>query len=739
MKKLFRYISLSAVALTAAAVLPSCSMEEPFNTDGEGLLTINTEINGDVVKTRAQVEGEELENLRKNCVIYIENGKGVIRKFKGVDNIPASIKLQTGAYVAEAWSGDSVSASFSSKFYRGYQTFNINEGQNSLTLKCNIANVLVSVDPASLDVALTNLKVTFWHSRGELVFTEQNIRTDKGYFMMPNADKDLSYKIEGTKSDGSAYLKEGTIPDVKRAHEYVMTLAQDEQEVEDGGAMIRIKIADIPLIEETFEICPGPAVRGIEFNMDEQIASTEKNFNDYYVNVKTYEGLSSVILTFSDNFKGITGGNILNGNVKGEMEALGITYEHLQSVDAAASAGDQDIKVDEVIIKFSKEFLNSLPESNTEYVITIEGVDEKHREGKSTLRIANSSEAVEVLYPVSTVPAPTDDLLAIGARKATLYGLINDPENAVDYGIKYRVQGTSEWTEAYPANSRMTRAAATQYTVELTGLQPGTTYEYISFCKDYDSNAVMKFATEKEFTLENASFEEWSEYTATVLFGSKKQVVLPGGTGDKTTSFWGSGNEGSATVNKTLTNKYDGLKRTGTYSARLASDQSAGILAAGNIFVGEYAKTDGTNGVLNLGREYNGSHPTGVRVYCNYRPGTVDILKDNNIDIKQGDKDHGQVYIALTSGPMEVRTKDKYLVTPDRSEVIAYGQVTLTDDYGDEGELKQLDVKFEYNDKAKTQRPTHIVIVATAAKFGDYFSGSSTSVMILDDFSLIYE
>ena len=741
MKKISKFLFRSAVALTVAAILPSCAMEEPFTVDGEGSLTITTEINGDVIKTRA-IEADELAELRKNCVVYIENSKGVIRKYKGVDNIPESIRLQTGSYVAEAWSGDSVSASFSAKFYRGCQDFNISQGSNSLTLKCNIANVVVSVDPESLDVSLDKLKVTFSHSRDQLEFTEANIPDAKGYFMMPNADKDLNYKIEGVKKDGSPYVREGIIPDVQRAHEYCMKITEDEQVIDQGGALIKIVIADIPLIEETVEIFPGPSVRGLGFNMDEQVASVDRIFSDTHVYVKAYQGLSSILLSFSENFKDMPAqGNLLDGSFKSQLDAKGITFTRRNSTDAAASADGEGVEVDEIFINFSKDFLQNLPVSSTEYVITIEAIDDLHREGKATLRIANSSDAVEVLAPVSTVAPDFNDPWAIGAHKAVIPGLVNDAENVVKYGIKYREQGSnSEWIEVYPsaAQSKRTRATQLPFTVTITGLEAGKTYEYKAFSDDYDSPAVMTFTTESVYQIPNASFEDWSSYTASTMFGNRS-VVLPGSTGNKSTSYWGSGNEGSATVGKTLTNSFEDLKRTGKYSARLASDQSAGVLAAGNIFVGEYVKTVGTNGVLSVGREYNGSHPTKVRVYCNYRPGSVDILKDTSLPIVKNGKDHGQIYIGLTSGPMELRTEDKFLFTPERDEVLAYGEVTFTDNYGDDNELKPVEITFNYNEKAKTQRPTHLVIVCTAAKYGDYFSGSSKSVMIIDDVELIYE
>lgn len=108
------------------------------------------------------------------------------------------------------------------------QEFTIADGDNkALSLKCNIANVVVSVNPDALSLGITDLKVTFSHSRGSLEFTEDNIRDAKGYFMMPNADKNLSYKVEGLKADGTPIKKEGIIQNVERAHEYVLNITAE--------------------------------------------------------------------------------------------------------------------------------------------------------------------------------------------------------------------------------------------------------------------------------------------------------------------------------------------------------------------------------------------------------------------------------------------------------------------------------------------------------------------------------
>lgn len=190
----------------------------------------------------------------------------------------------------------------------------------------------------------------------------------------------------------------------------------------------------------------------------------------------------------------------------------------------------------------------------------------------------------------------------------------------------------------------LTRADRVEYSVTLTGLQAGTTYEYKAFCDGFENGAVNTFTTESPYELPYASFEEWSTYKASTILGPKT-VDLPWPVGDKSASFWGSGNEGGATAGKKLTTQSSDMAHSGTYSARLASDAAMGIIAAGNLFVGEYVKTDGTDGVISMGRPYNGSHPTKLRVYANYRPASGVTIKKNmesKVDVVAGGTDQGR-------------------------------------------------------------------------------------------------
>lgn len=757
MKTIIKYIILPGVVLGTTALFQSCAMEAPFGEGGEGSLSINTEINGETKQTRAENNldnAEYVQSLRDKCVVFIENSRGVMRKYKGLSNIPASIKLSTGQYVCNAWTGDSVAASFDSKFYRGQQPFEIIENEStSVSMKCNIANVVVSVDAASVaGTGLKNPKITFTSSRGSLEFDKTMFADNKGYFMIPSPQDTKNYtaenrtitvNIEGTTEDGQAYSKESRIQNVERAHEYQIALSADKPSIDEGGALIQLIIKDIPIIDDTVEIFPAPIVKGYGFDIAEQLINTDGTFNDQKLYICEYKGTKSVMVAFSENFTDMTDGDLLNNTYVEQLQAKGITVERQNSKDA-----ESGVDVYEMYVTFPAAFLNALPSSSTQYTVAITATDSRNLVTAASLRIANSNEAIEKIDDVIADPAPDADTnpMAVLATKATLTGTLYNT-GAVRYGFKYRKAGESAWNEAVATGAngapRRTRAnKGTAYSVTLSGLEAGTTYEFKAFADDFESTNIQTFTTEAKYIIPNASMEEWSTYKANTLLG-EKTVIFPG-IGNVTT-HWDSGNEGAATAGGVLTDKSTDMVHSGTYSARLESKIMFRMIAAGNLFFGDYVKTDGTNGVLALGREYNGSHPTKLRVYANYRPGTNLSIKDENKeyvgDLTDSGCDNGQIYVALTVGTVDIRTKpaDRKLFNVDDEQVLAYGQVTWKEAFGPDGQLQMVEIPIEYKENARTTRPTHLVITCCASKFGDFFSGAEGSVMYLDDFELVYE
>lgn len=768
MKKIAKLFYASAVVLVSAVSLQSCMSESPFFGDGEGNLRISAEVRGDIsaTVTRAAAQYDEQE-LKDKLVVYIENNKGVIRKYKGLDNVPEVVSLKTGSYVVEGWTGDSVSVSLDKKFYRGYTPVEIKEGENSMELKCNIANSLVSVDTKGLNNMLTDLKISVNHTRAKAVLgdlkgeemsddLEHNAYgslEDKAYFMMPNGDNTLEYRIEGIQQTGDAFVKVGKIENVLRAHEYVLTLKADPTEITVGGALIRLEIIDIPVIEETVEVFPAPTFKATianeSFDLEGQVVSTPGNFSDVRVRVLAYEGLKSLTFSASDNFPNMSA--ISGKDIKGDAQAytalsgLGVTANETVVNDAVAGAEGKSLEVSEYWLTFSKEFLDALPVSDKEYTVELTATDGRGFSNSTKVRFANSEAAVEHQAPVgpATLPDVNNQPMAILGTSATIPVNIYT-EDASDYGVMYREKGTTEWMKiaANPSSavSSMTRAGILRtVNVTITGLTPGKVYEYKTYADGYEDQAVQTFSTEGKYVIPNASMEEWSK------FSENSNVTIPASGGIRT--FWDSGNHGSSKMSVTLTDKSEDMAHSGSYSAKLRSQfvgitATIGKFAAGNMFAGIYAGTDGTDGILNFGQEYNGSHPSALSVWVNYRPGVVEKGGANSGYLKQGDTDLGQIYVALTTAPVEIRTKsgeNQKLFDPNASDVIAYGEYTFAEAFGEDGQLKKLEIPIMYYERAKTNAPLYLVIVCSASKYGDYFCGGEGSTFYLDDFELLYD
>lgn len=749
MKTIIKYIILPGAVLGATALLQSCAMEAPFGEGGEGSLSINTEINGETKQTRAENNldnAEYVQSLRDKCVVFIENSRGVMRKYKGLSTIPASIKLSSGQYVCNAWTGDSVAASFDSKFYRGQQPFEIIENEStSVSMKCNIANVVVSVDAASVaGTGLQNPKITFTSSRGSLEFDETMFADNKGYFMIPSPQDTKNYtaenrtitiNIEGTTEDGQAYSKESKIQNVERAHEYQIALSADKPSIDEGGALIQLIIKDIPIIDDTVEIFPAPIVKGYGFDIAEQLINTDRTFNDQKLYICEYKGTKSVQVGFSENFTDMTDGDLLNNTYVEQLQSKGITVERQNSKDA-----ESGVDVYEIYVTFPAAFLNALPSSPTQYTVAITATDSRNLVTAASLRIANSNDAIEKIDDAIADPAPDADTnpMAVLATKATLTGTLYNAD-AARYGFKYRKAGESAWNEAVANGSagapRRTRAnKGTAYSVTLSGLEAGTTYEYKAFADDFESTNIQTFTTESKYIIPNASMEEWSTY-----LNGNKNIVFPGLGSEPT--VWDSGNEGAALASETISDKSSDMKHSGSYSARLESKYVFNLkMAAGNVFLGDFVKIDGMDGVLSLGRPYNGSHPAKLRVWANYRPSSD--MKGTGVSNYLPDGiDNGQIYVALTDEPIEIRTNknNQKLFSTDDPHVLAYGQVTWTANFGPDGDLEQVEIPIEYFDRAYTTKATHLVVTCCASKFGDFYVGGKGSVLYLDDFELVYE
>ena len=56
---------------------------------------------------------------------------------------------------------------------------------------------------------------------------------------------------------------------------------------------------------------------------------------------------------------------------------------------------------------------------------------------------------------------------------------------------------------------------------------------------------------------------------------------------------------------------------------------------------------------------------------------------------------------------------------------------------GTGGEYKEFTIELEYRDTER--KPTYVLIVATASKYADYFTGGNGSTLYIDEFEFLFE
>ena len=740
MDKFFKYISLAFNMLTAIAILSSCTSEAPFSSDGQGLVRMNVTVDSRV--TRA-IADEEAELLREKCRIYISNSGGVLHKWEGVYNIPSNgIYLRYGTYVAEAFAGDSVTVSLDKKYYKGITEFSVGpEVKNSqVNVVCKIANVVASIDNSTIDYdQISDLSVKFENSRGEISLADENLYS-KAYFMMPSEDSTVRYTITGTNNlKGSTFTKTGEIDNVLPGHEYRLKFNWASSGEGSGGALFSIKIVEESLIEDEVIIYGAPVFSWVtnshSHDIDEQLIATPGTYESHSLRIAAYKGFGEIVMT-TDNpiiIEKLGGSEFeiddLTAKGKSDLERQGIKISEPEE-----QSGD----LYKMFIEFSSDFLNGLPESKEEYVIHFTATD-KQENPKTTemdVRIANTETAIVYKSPIlfeSSSLDPDQHPMAVLSTSATI-PVTFTKDNVENPGMQYREAGSTLWLLEPVAVTRANQEGI----VTLKDLKPNTTYECRAVAGEFNGDEyefvsdIVNFTTETKFTIPNASMEDWSTYG--------KSITFPGAGSERT--FWDSGNEGAAKASDVLTTPSTDFFHSGEKSAKLeskfASILGVGKFAAGNLFAGKYEKTDGTNGVLTFGRPYDGSHPSKLTLWVNYVPG--DITDRNTNNLKDREKDLGQIYIALSTEPVEIRTKNSSkLFNKNDDCILAYGEMTFEDNYNDNGNLKKVEIPLEYYEKANTVKPLYLIIVCSASKFGDFFEGGRGSTMYVDDFELIYE
>lgn len=307
---------------------------------------------------------------------------------------------------------------------------------------------------------------------------------------------------------------------------------------------------------------------------------------------------------------------------------------------------------------------------------------------------------------------------------AWLYGEgIEGEEN----GFEIRELSSPNWQKIERSYITFEGAA---FTARVPHLKAETSY----VCRAYSGNdygTEITFTTGKNIELPGGLFDEWSKEDK----GSDKVFWKPWGEGE-TSGFWDTGNKGAiigATSNTTpVQDTWNGIGK----AAQLKSVIILVKLAAGNLFVGDYLKTDGTDGVLSFGRPFT-ERPTRLKGYVKYTSATIN-KSPSEFNYLKGRPDSCHIYIALGDwdNPVEIRTNktNRKLFDKNDPNIIAYAEFISGKTIS---QYTELNLPLEYRSTSRV--PKYLVLVCTASKYGDYFTGGDGSTLWVDDFSLEYD
>lgn len=316
---------------------------------------------------------------------------------------------------------------------------------------------------------------------------------------------------------------------------------------------------------------------------------------------------------------------------------------------------------------------------------------------------------------------------------AYLEGAVTAKKGDFDYSnikLQWKAENAADWTDV--ENSALT-ISGDDLSCKISGLTPATKYvfrfAYIT-SEDEVFSAEQSFTTEAQTALYNGGFESWY---------SEGRIDICGNEADG--KYWNSSNAGAATYIGSVTTQDTSFKRSGNSSAQLATAWAVVKLAAASLFTGDFIGLIGTKGAkLDWGVPFT-SRPVALKGYYTYASGALNRGTQPSGAPAKGENDEFQVFCALVTEQFHVANAEAsgYEMTTEidwenDSRVVAYGQFTSNASTGTT--WQELNIPLEYH--SLTTKPTHLIIVCSASKYGDYFYGSDSSVLHLDDFELVY-
>lgn len=709
MNRSIRYIILAAVA---ALSLLSCNREEDslLAARGEGLLSVSV---GNAPELTVTTKAEEQEIFR----IEVINSEGVT--VATVDDhttlAETPLALRVGRYTVRATHGEDVESAFNSPFYKGETEVDIVENEMaSASITCALDRVKVSVsvsDEVKEKFTDYSIAVDNGNPGSTLVFQGTELG-NTGYFRCTE-ECVLNYVVNLVNLDGDPFVIEQKITGVQPKDYYTISLDLNPEVTGSSAAAIRIKV-DNSLNEHDHTM-------DVNLNKPARPVLTEAAGTDLSGTVRVTIGNNNKIGLFNLTAAGGVQSIVLTHDIQALMD---------KGVPASFSLSEPDPAVTTAAAAAGMLWAEFEPGATSVQglldIRTLLSNLEVGTYGMTLTVLDRYAQKVPFVLDIKVTPSMEVEVKAGGvnawARKAYVTSVFYTESQPEGMAVQYRKKGENAWTQF----SGDMDVQGTEFTVLLTGLEPATEYEVMPYtANEQNEAAIYGFTTEEAAQLPNFNFDSWTD-----------SGHIPNAEGS---SFWGTGNNGTSLLGKYATSQETNHVKNGS-AAKLNSMfvglGSFGKFAGGNIYSGTYIETVGMDGAkIDFGQPYT-SRPTALHGWYDYAPVAIDYADGSHSALK-GTTDVGKIFVALTgwSEPFHVNNTDGTLFSPDDPAVIAYGELEITE--SSNGEYKEFTIELDYRDLER--KPTYVLVVATASKYADYFTGGNGSIMYIDEFQFIFE
>ncbi len=712
-----RRLSYIMTVVLSAGVLASCN-QEVIQDNSYGYLGIrmDNDLSEDII-----VKADAADELVFAVNVSNQSGQTVAtEEDHRTVTTENPIKLQIGTYTVTASNGEDLNAAFNNPYYEGSKDVKIYPDRiNTVDLTCSLANTIFSVEfPEDFSDNFDVYEVSVTNGTGSALVLSN--APQAGNSLEAGLDAKAYFAVTGTltwnlylkNSEGGEYRYTATYENVKAKQHYHLTFELGDDQTADGAFIIKVTLdnsmdeSEHKLILD-FDNSSLPEVSSNdEFAVESGVPVTTPvgNTISKVLNFSTPVGVSSLRITHDNEVleqSGLPKSAELIGTSATDLTNAGIVVS--QAITKAVAQGSTGVAVN------ITSFISRLPVGAYEMTFTV--IDAKGHYDVFEL----------ILEVISDVDAEAVSATAGWACFAKLEGRYFTPEAPEGITFQYRKASESEWTEIDPSKMEV-NTATLRYTTVVYSLAPSTEYVFRAVSAEDKETKEMTFSTAAAQMVPNLSFDNWYK---------DGDAWMPNA--NSSTYVWDSANPGTAGLGVVPTTPEESDVVKGK-AAKLQTSKAMGMLAAGNIYIGKFAKVAGLGAELDWGYSFS-SRPIALTGYYKYTPKTIDMTKDPYKGLS-GQTDQCQIQILLTDwdGMFRINTSKKQFVDFENDEhIIAHG--SLTSGNNDNGYVKfTMPIVYRNN-----RTPKYIVIVAAASRYGDYFTGGVGSVLRVDEFNLVYD